>query len=176
MVQHKRLRNRGFTLIELMVVVAIIAVLASLAVAGYRRYQVIGLDKEAVATLTQIGAQADGLINDWGVSLTGGVKPGCLPVNPPSAGVGRGQAWNFTGDWAKYGIQVEGPQRWSYQLCFGFTGPDGDIDAYIVSAHLNEGNGLERVAVMVSGMEKPMFEPAQSPIDLSPNSWKLSVH
>lgn len=175
MLEHSRLRNRGFTLIELMVVVAIVAILASLAVAGYKRYQIAGLDKEAIATLTQLSEQASGLINDWGVAAGGGVAPGCLPINPPAALLGQAQPWSLTGDYLKYGINVEGTQRWNYQVCFGYTGAAGDVDAYIVSAHLREADGLERVAVMASGMEKPMFEPSQEPISLSSASWKRYI-
>ncbi len=51
---HKKSGNRGFTLIELMVVVAIVAILATIAVPGYRNYTMRANRTDATAALLKI--------------------------------------------------------------------------------------------------------------------------
>src|SRR5437868_3569714 len=59
-------RSGGFTLVELMVVVAIIGILASIAIPNYRRYQARARQSEAKIGLSTIYTAEQGFFGEWG--------------------------------------------------------------------------------------------------------------
>lgn len=66
--------SRGFTLIELMVVVAILAVLAAIAIPQYQNYVVRAQLTRAVAELTNLRIHAEPCINDGWLTVGSGAS------------------------------------------------------------------------------------------------------
>ena len=132
MIKNIRKGREGFTLIELMIVVAIVGVLAVLAVYGVRRY--IANAKTAEAR-TQVGAIARSAAaayeREKGAStiLTAGGSSASLrslcssstkvPATPPPGGKYQSAETNWDGDgtagWKCLKFSMSQPQYYSYQ-------------------------------------------------------------
>ncbi len=119
--------DRGFTLVELMIVVAIIAVLAAVAGTAYRRYMDSGRTSEAMAMLGEIRAKEEAYRAEFNVytgwsggsetaanSLpavdnttcsTGGTKEPCYKALPAAVTA-------YTGSWAFWlGLGINANKR-----------------------------------------------------------------
>ena len=157
--------RKGFTLIELMIAVAIISVLSVLAVSAYKGYQELSLEKEATAAMFSIANDAQRLIQDWGLStLGGGIQETCYPAKPASLEPNTAVEWDRNANdlWTQNGIFLTGSQHWRYRLCF-YTDSNKN-ENYFVSANLIL-TDKQRVAVLYSGLDKPMFDVADAPDD-----------
>jgi type IV pilus assembly protein PilE len=69
--------QRGFTLIEVMIVVAIVAILSMIAVPAYQDYLIRGRIPEATATLATRQVQAEQFFQD-NRTYVGATNPACL--------------------------------------------------------------------------------------------------
>jgi type IV pilus assembly protein PilA len=124
-------KSRGFTLVELMIVVAIIAVLAILAVVGYRKLitsshtgeatHMIGSIRVAQETFHSETGQYDNISN----SLTAGLYP--TFNNPPDdkKESAWGQPCGTCADpqaWNRLPVHPDGPVRFGYATVAGVAG------------------------------------------------------
>ena len=141
-------RNEGFTLVELMIVVSIIGVLASLAIYGVARYLKNAKTAEATRSLgaIQIGAQqqyqketpyggGDVFVHTFcdTAPLTPGVVPAARKEAVPAS------AWNHAG-WACLKFSIVDPQFYAYR--HETNGSTGTAAAYTASAYGDlDGNG-----------------------------------
>lgn len=144
----KRLRrNRAFTLVELMIVVAIVGLLAALAIYGVRKYMANAKTTEARNSLGAIvkGAQAawngDSLeatvltIRTETTSVADRLCPDGpqVPTNVPAGEKYQSSVADWTGGWDCLKFQMDGPQYYAYRYTVdgtnGFTAfAFGDLD------------------------------------------------
>jgi len=105
-VSHPRPPARGFTLIEIVVVVMIVAILAAIAIPSYSAYLVRGYRSEARATLIAAAQWMERWRTERGTYQDGGNPPALpagLAVSPPTGA-------------ARYNITVATPAANRYTL------------------------------------------------------------
>ena len=123
---HRHLgRARGFTLIEMMVVVIIVSVLALLAIVGYRRLilssnvseannmvQNIRVAQESYHSETQVYAN----VTNGGIYTTSAWYPNTSPNGKTLTAWGAtcGSSCNAGYDWSVLPVHVDGPLRFGY--------------------------------------------------------------
>ena len=120
-----RKSNKGFTLIELMIVVAIIGILAAIAIPNFLRFQLKSKSSEGKVNIAAIRTAEESYLAEFGVYVAAAVNPATVPgttkipmvVNP---GV----------DFDQLGWSPEGNVFFQYAVNYAVATPS----AYTISA------------------------------------------
>lgn len=121
MTNRQRASSGGFTLVELMIVVAIVAVLALLGMVGYRQIMNASHSAEARQMLGAIRLAQEGRKAESGSYAD--VSPGYAPLCPTGAGLAAKVGWDRScGNWAQLPVKSDGPVRYAYATIAGRSG------------------------------------------------------
>jgi len=105
------MKRIGFTLVELMVVIAIIAILVAIAIPAYGRYIDEAAKTEANTNLIDIAAKQRAYFSVWNQFIT--AKDGFDPAKAPDRTRESVQSFNTTA-WKQLGFNPGGPTYWLY--------------------------------------------------------------
>lgn len=146
-------RRSGFTLIELMIVVAIVGILSAVAIPSFRSYMHRSRTSEAVTFLGEIRQRQEAYRSEFGQYCSVSAAPGSAPEAgawaPGTLPTGGDKiVWSGSpGQWGQLGASPDGPVMFQYRTTAGapgtnpgiagFTGTDfwfvaqarGDLDA-----------------------------------------------
>jgi type IV pilus assembly protein PilA len=179
-----RAPSRGFTLVELMIVVLIVAVLATLAVVGYRKMVLASHVSEATGMVQNIRVAQEEYFSE--TRQYANVSPTLTTFYPqaqPSYNIGVtawgaacGGSCNTNMDWSMLPVHVDGPVLFGYATVAGPPGQapvpasvvvngntmafpgSPQTDWFIIAATCDlDGNGLPNTSVYTSSWASTIF-------------------
>ncbi len=124
--------NRGFTLVELMVVVAMVGILATLAVYGVKKYLNSSKSSEAIQMIGSIKAAQESYRSETFnyLDLSGGTHAitALTSFYPTSSPSNKAVQWGDTSNalglaWQTLGVTADAPVRFTYGCAANVNGP-----------------------------------------------------
>src|SRR5438046_1839216 len=132
--QKSRRRDRGFTLVELMIVVGVIGVIASLAIPNYLRFTARSSRSEMLETIGKMRLHFKQVYDNTGSFVTSStaLAGATSRVNPDQALgviVGQPALWDpHLADWSEFGFPPEGGVRMRYAYTMGTADARGNVN------------------------------------------------
>lgn len=136
-------KHRGFTLIEVMIVVAIVAILSAIAVPSYTQYIIRGKITEATANLSDLRIKMEQYYQDnrmYGTSAACGVTP---PVSATTAAPNATVKY-FTLTCVSSNASGAGDQNYVITATGGVTSGDGSMAGFTYT--INHANAKSTTA------------------------------
>lgn len=121
----QRRNEQGFTLVELMIVVAILGILAAIAVPSYMNYVMRAKASEAIGFLADIKARQEAYKADFGQYCNASTAFGTAwnPAMVPGPTMTAPRPWNATAGWNQLGARPPGARvLFSYETVSGQPG------------------------------------------------------
>lgn len=107
-------RERGFSLVELMIVVAIMAILAAIAIPSFLRFSQKAKTAEATTNLAAIRTCEESYRSEEDTYWTCGPNPVAWAL-----GSSMPKAWEVVAGWDDIGFQPDGLVRYQYEVAGG---------------------------------------------------------
>jgi len=133
MIQKYRTSEKGFTLIELMIVVAIIGILAAIAIPNFIRFQLKSKSSEGKVNLAAIRTAEESYMAEFGAYVNATASPAAAAVGSAKiAFADTGTVSTTTGNFGQLGWSPEGKVYFSYGVATNadsfFATATADID------------------------------------------------
>jgi type IV pilus assembly protein PilA len=132
---QRRPRRQGYTLLELMIVVAILGILAAVAIPSYMSYLQRSRTAEAVTFLAEIRQRQEAYRAEFGQYCSVSAAPGSTidsgawnPSTLPTGGDKIG--WTGGGNWSQLGANPDGPVRFQYRTTAGPPGTTPGVPGF----------------------------------------------
>lgn len=125
----------GFTIIEMLTVVAIIGILAAIAIPSYRSYMQRARTAEAVTFLGEIRQRQEAYRAEFGQYCSASAAPGTAigggAYNPTALPMGGDRiVWGTTPGWDQLGAAPDGPTLFHYRTTAGPPGTNPGVPAF----------------------------------------------
>jgi prepilin-type N-terminal cleavage/methylation domain-containing protein len=142
-VRPARRNDKGFTLIEMMITVAILGILSAIAIPNFQRYQARSRRAEAYANLASIAKTEKAYYAEYSSYVEAAPEPGGAPPSPTK------RPWTAAAEavYAAVGWRPEGDVFYDYEVNSTTGGGCPALDCFTASA-FGDADGNGQIAII----------------------------